>query len=1688
MTTNLINHLGGTNGFGEAYLARNDDSYTSRIDIRSVFPNGLNFFGEIWTGIYINNNGNITFTGPSGSYTPTAITGNTSNPIIAAFWADVDTRGTPGGITPGGTSTGTNLTWYDLNPATGTITVTWDDVGYFRSSVDKLNAFQLQLVRVNDSDFNIVFRYEDINWTTGDASFGTDGLGGQAARAGYSSGDGVNFFELPQSGNQDAVLAMESSSNVAQPGMWAFQVRSGTPVIEVSIDDVAQAEGNGPGSRLMTFAVILSSPTSQPVQIDYFTQTGTADRSDFIPVAGTVIFAPGQTRQTVTVEVLGDTTPEPDETFTITLANAINTGISDGQATGTIVGDDGMAISDVQITEGTGSGITNATFTVTLLTASTSTVTVNFATAAGTATEGTDYTAASGTLSFAPGEITKTITVGVLRDGLAEDNETFNVQLSGAVGTTLMDATGTATLVNDDGFVVNDVAVLEGSGNGTSPLVFDVSLLSAQTSSTTVDYQLVGGSATAGTDFVAASGTLTFAAGQTLQQVTVQVNKDALTEADETFQLVLSNATGTGIADASGTATIQDDDGVFVSDAVVVEGYSGTTSVMFYTVTLASASSSTVSINYATRDGTATAGSDYIAASGTLSFAPGEISKNILVMVIGDRTPEADETLSLQLSSAVGANLSASAATGTIRNDDGMSIRSAGSVTEGNTGTQTVSFQVSMMETSSQPVRVNYATVDGTATAGSDYVSTAGTLTFAPGELSKTITVPINGDTLYEPNETFRMVLSNPVGSWILNGSSSGTATITNDDVQPLPVMTISDVSQAEGSGSGTSGFHFFVTLSRAATSAVTVNYTTASGTATSGSDFTPASGTLTFAVGETVKEVVVPVVRDATQETSETFTLALSGLTGSATLQDASGLGTLLNDDVTVAVNDVNVTEGNAGTTAATFSLSLSGASPLPVSVNFSTADGSASAGTDYQAATGTVTFAPGETVKRVTVLVNSDTLVETAENFQLVLSSPVYVTILDGQGTGTINNNDITLDDYAATTATTGHVNIAGTTTGQIETVNDRDWFSVSLTAGQIYNFGLNAAASAGLSNPYLTLYNSSGTALASNDDGGSNLNALLGYTATASGTYYLEARAYSTQLGGYILSATTPPPPDTTAPTVLNFNPADEAIGAGIGSNVVLSFSEAVQRGTGSIVLKTAAGAVIATYDAATSGNLSFSGSTLTINPAADLAYSTAYKVEFAAGTIKDLAGNAYAGTTSYNFTTGAAAQTLTGTASADTLTAGTGADTITALGGNDLLTGGAGNDALDGGTGLDTAVYSTRHAAYTLAHSGNGYSLSGPDGTDSLLNIERLQFLDAHLALDTDGTAGQIYRLYKAAFARTPDLSGLGGWIAAMDSGGTSLTQVASSFIASAEFQNLYGASPSNAQFVTALYLNVFGRAPDSGGFDYWVNQLASGLQTRAQALAFFSETGENKAATAPLTANGILYASAADAAGPARGQVFNGTSGADTLIGSVGNDTLSGGAGNDSLTGGAGIDIAIYGGTRASHTISVTTPAGSTSTGVANLGISGGTDGSDSLSGIERIKFDDGALAFDLNGNAGQTYRLYQAAFDRTPDTAGLSDWIRGMDTGMSLRTVASGFIGSAEFQGLYGANPSNTQFVDLLYANVLNRPADAAGYDYWLGQMQGGMTRELVLIGFSESAENQAALLPIIQNGISYVA
>lgn len=202
----------------------------------------------------------------------------------------------------------------------------------------------------------------------------------------------------------------------------------------------------------------------------------------------------------------------------------------------------------------------------------------------------------------------------------------------------------------------------------------------------------------------------------------------------------------------------------------------------------------------------------------------------------------------------------------------------------------------------------------------------------------------------------------------------------------------------------------------------------------------------------------------------------------------------------------------------------------------------------------------------------------------------------------------------------------------------------------------------------------------------------------------------------------------------------------------------------------------------------------------------------------------------------------------------------------------------------------------------------------------------------------------------------------------------------------------------------------------------------------------------------------------------------GSSAADILMGGAGNDTLAGLGGNDSLDGGSGIDTAVFAGTRAACTVAAT-GGGFT---VANAG------GTALLADVERVRFADGIYAFDAEGHGGQAFRLYQAAFGRAPDAGGLGYWIAALDGGASLQSVADGFVNSAESIDLYGAATSDAHFVASLYHNVLHRDGEAAGQAYWEGALHDGGSRAGVLAAFSESPENQAAVIGVLAQGVQF--
>lgn len=217
-------------------------------------------------------------------------------------------------------------------------------------------------------------------------------------------------------------------------------------------------------------------------------------------------------------------------------------------------------------------------------------------------------------------------------------------------------------------------------------------------------------------------------------------------------------------------------------------------------------------------------------------------------------------------------------------------------------------------------------------------------------------------------------------------------------------------------------------------------------------------------------------------------------------------------------------------------------------------------------------------------------------------------------------------------------------------------------------------------------------------------------------------------------------------------------------------------------------------------------------------------------------------------------------------------------------------------------------------------------------------------------------------------------------------------------------------------------------------------------------------------------------------GAAASEEINGSANDDNIFGYQGRDSLFGGRGSDYLDGGTGLDEAYYQGNRSEYTVRLDGDRVIVTDLVGN-------EGKDLLSNIERLDFKDVDVAFDTNGAAGEAYRLYQAAFNRAPDKSGLGFWISRLDDGVTLDMIANSFISSPEFRGIYGSQPSNYDIVYRFYQNVLHRTPDQSGLDFWVGVLNDRKaTLSEVLVGFSESEENYAALIGSMQNGIEFQA
>ncbi len=588
----------------------------------------------------------------------------------------------------------------------------------------------------------------------------------------------------------------------------------------VSFSAASQNAGAGEGDGTIDFTIELSQTPDRTVSVSYETSGGTATEGvDYTRARGTLRIPANTRTGTISVTLREDDLDEDDETFTLTLTGATNASLSStpsrNAATGTIRDNDGLPELSIQ-SDATGvEGRDPIQFRVTLSPASGREVTVTYAIAGVTATQGTDYTTPSPCcrLTFAPGDTKEVISIALPDDMQQEDAETFTVTLSSPSNATLSTSTSTGTIVDDDGppslsFKESHVKVSERAGR----IRFTVTLVPSSGQEVTVSYATSDGTATSGDDFVAITdGTLTFSPGTEERSFDVTVRNDSLDEEDEeTFTVELSDATNGDIVGSTATGTIEDDDPlpeVSIRGGDVEESDSG--AEITFTVTLSRESGRTVTVDYETVGDSASPNDDFTPIpTTTLTFNPGETSKTVTVMVLDHDLNEGSETFAVELSNPSNATLSSNpkSAQGTIRNDDPLPVLSFVSDnvsrSEGSAG---IDFQVRLGSPSGQHVTVRYQTADGTARQGEDYtaISPSRVLGFAPGETEKTISVSLKDDEVFEGNEgeTFTLRLTSPTNATV--PADTATGTITENDTESTTVqLTLNPTTISEGDGS----------------------------------------------------------------------------------------------------------------------------------------------------------------------------------------------------------------------------------------------------------------------------------------------------------------------------------------------------------------------------------------------------------------------------------------------------------------------------------------------------------------------------------------------------------------------------------------------------------------------------------------------------------------------------------------------------------------------------------------------------------------------------------------------------------------------------------------------------------------------------------------------------------------------
>ena len=756
-------------------------------------------------------------------------------------------------------------------------------------------------------------------------------------------------FDLNQSQYQTTQSGYQGSS-YSKNGTTYYVPNYGTSIaIDVEIENLINSSSDD---------IIIANPAANTfsgyglgLTTGDDTLIGT-DNFDTLDLSGFAFFDVAKTQVEDDLEInlgLADSVTIQDY-FATAEANRINILLDDIEA----------SINDVAIVEGN-SGLNTANFIVNLSQASSELIELNYTTVDGNAKAGSDYTAKTGTVTFNPGQTSKTIAVAISGDIVGEADETFNLNLLGSYGQVI--AEGTGTITNDDGTVplptltITDTSAT--NGNNAAKATFNVSLDRAHDTAITVDYTTIDGVAVAGEDYTANNGTLTFAPGETEKTIEVDILSNT-SNRDEDFKVQLSNV--------SSNATISDSEGI----GNIIDP--------------------TFNIGFAD-------GSDTNLA---LASYPPDLEKdptNLPFDVSPDRTS--------------------------------LTIEGDGN------GWKEVQL-VDDLATRDSPlnpytvVEFDFKTTEAGKLHGLHFESRDHHDFYSPWESGRFFQLHgsdefgIQDFNSYEDSFGEWKTYQIPVGQFIDNtihhdgnskavqwlvfahegNSDDSNSQFRNVEFKELLPISIAGVTVNEADGVAS----FILTLPEASIQTITLDYATANDNAVAGQDYTAASGTVTFNAGETSKTIDIAIADDSESEGDESFSLNLSNASNAIALSSEVTATITDNDDPlpVISVADLNLDEGNTGTTTASVTVSLDKSWTEAITVDYSTLDNTAITEEDYTAAEGTITFDPGETSKTINLAIKGDALNETDESFFFNLANAVKATVNDPQAEVTINNDD--------------------------------------------------------------------------------------------------------------------------------------------------------------------------------------------------------------------------------------------------------------------------------------------------------------------------------------------------------------------------------------------------------------------------------------------------------------------------------------------------------------------------------------------------------------------------------------------------------------------------------------------------------------------------------------------------------